>query len=485
MTSEDFQIAIIGSGFSGLGMAIRLKRAGIDSFVIFERADDIGGTWRDNTYPGCACDIPAHLYSYSFEQNPHWSRRYSPWHEIQAYLVRCTDKYGLRPHISFNTEVTEARFDEGAGEWIIQTSSGKTYRANILVSGTGPLNKPVIPDIPGLAEFEGELFHSSAWNHGCDLTGKRVAVVGTGASAIQIIPGIVNQVKKLNVYQRTPPWIVPRWDRPFSRLTRTIFRYLPPLRWAYRALIYWYQEQLAFAFVTNIGAHRLLEKLASSHMKRVIKEPAMREKLTPAYRIGCKRILVADDYYPAIARDHVELVTEPIARVGRRGIITTDGEERAMDAIILATGFAATEFVAPMRIYGRRGTELSALWRDDVESYLGITVAGFPNLFMLIGPNTGLGHNSVVFMLEAQAHYVLKCIRAMRKRRTASIELRETVQREFSRRLQARMQRTTWVSGCRSWYLREDGKNFTLWPGFTVDYWLRTRRLRHGDYEWR
>lgn len=484
MSSKDLRIAIVGSGFSGLGMAIRLKRAGIHSFFILERAGEIGGTWRDNSYPGCACDIPAHLYSFSFEQNANWSRLYSPWHEIQAYLERCTDKYQLRSHIKFNSDVREARFDGSSGKWTILCSSGQTYRANILISATGPLNKPVIPDIRGLGSFAGEWFHSSTWNHDYDLTDKNVAVIGTGASAIQIIPGIVDRVKKLYVYQRTPPWVVPRWDRPFGRVARAVFRQVPPLRWIYRALLYWYQEQLAFAFVTNLGTHKLLEKIAAGHMKRVIKNPAMREKLTPSYRIGCKRILVADDYYPAIARDHVELVTEPIKAFTMHGILTEDGMERAVDAIVLATGFAATEFVAPMKIYGKQGTELGALWRRDVESYLGITVSGFPNFFMLIGPNTGLGHNSVVFMLEAQVHYVLKCIEAMRRKDAASIELRDEVQRAFSKRLQERMQRTTWVSGCRSWYLREDGKNFTLWPGFTVDYWLRTRRFREAHYEW-
>ncbi|MEM7467537.1 MAG: NAD(P)/FAD-dependent oxidoreductase, partial [Pseudomonadota bacterium] len=402
MNDAVFEVAIIGTGFSGIGMAIQLKKAGINNFRIFERAEKLGGTWRDNTYPGCACDVPSHLYSYSFEPNPNWSRKYSSYAEIHAYLENCFNKYQLETQTSFSADIVECAFDDHASEWILKAADGETWRAKFLVVGAGPLNKPQIPNLPGIDTFEGATFHSSEWDHHYDVAGKNIAVIGTGASAIQIVPAIAERVKQLNLFQRTPPWIIPRWDREFSPFMRNLFKWMPPVRWLYRNLIYWYLEQSGMTFVTNTGAHKSAEKLARWHMRKAIKDSDLLEKVTPQYRIGCKRILVSDDYYPAVASDNVELVTEPITKLDRTGVVTADGQHHPVDAVIFGTGFNATEFVTPMRIFGLDGAELSQQWKQSAATYLGISTAGFPNLFFLVGPNTGLGHNSMVFMIEAQ-----------------------------------------------------------------------------------
>jgi cation diffusion facilitator CzcD-associated flavoprotein CzcO len=478
------RIAIIGSGFSGLAMALRLKQEGIDSFTLFERADEIGGTWRDNTYPGCACDIPSHLYSLSFAPNPDWSRKYSPWNEIQEYLLRLVEENDLRRHVRFGADITEARFDAAESTWTLETASGEQFTADFLVSGTGALNKAILPAIPGIDDFEGPSFHSSAWDHEVDLTGKRVAVIGTGASAIQIVPGIVDQVERLDLYQRTPPWVVPRWDHTISRFSKALFRTIPPTRWLYRNWLYWYQEFLGIGFVTNMGLHKVVEKLGRWNMNRAVESEELREALSPDYRIGCKRILVSDDYYPALAREQVEVITDGVERITPRGVVTASGE-REVDAIVYATGFITTEFVTPMKVDGLEGRELGEAWQSDTETYLGMTVAGYPNLFLLFGPNTGLGHNSALFMIEAQVNYIARCLKAMGRSGAKSVDVRSEVQKSFNERIQKRMKNTTWLSGCRSWYLTESGKNITLWPGFTVSYWLKTRRFDAADYHLR
>ncbi|MGR8948969.1 MAG: flavin-containing monooxygenase [Gammaproteobacteria bacterium] len=482
MTDSVLEVAIIGSGFSGIGMGIQLKKAGIKNFQIFERAADLGGTWRDNTYPGCACDVPSHLYSFSFEPNPNWPRKYSPFNEIFAYLKRCFDKHGLAKNTLFNADVSECTFDEHENEWVVKTKGGEAYRAKFLVAGTGPLNKPIIPTFPGVDTFEGESFHSSEWNHDYDLTGKNVAVVGTGASAIQIVPAIAGSVKKLSLFQRTPPWIIPRWDREISPFEQALYKWVPPLRWLYRNLIYWYLEQSGLAFVTNIGAHKNVEKLARWHMKKAIDDPTLRKKVTPDYRIGCKRILISDDYYPALTRDNVDVVTDAISKFDKSGIVTADGKHHPLDAVIYGTGFAATEFVTPMKIYGLDGKELSQHWKHSAETLLGIATAGFPNFFFLVGPNTGLGHNSMVFMIEAQINYIISCLKTLRRNNSTRVELRPDIQHAFSEELQTKMEKTAWMSGCKSWYLSADGKNYTLWPGFTVSYWFKTRKFNPEHY---
>ena len=473
---------IIGSGFAGLCMAIQLRRAGMNSFLILERGADVGGTWRDNTYPGCACDIPSHLYSFSFERQTEWTRMYPTQPEIWDYLKRCVDKYSLGPAIRFRCELRKAVFDEETNLWRVETSQGEPFTARSLVLGMGPLSRPAIPKIPGLDRFEGRAFHSAEWDHSYDLRGKRVAVIGTGASAIQFVPQIAPEVAALHLFQRTPPWIVPKMDRPIHGWERFLFRWAPGYMCLFRNLIYWRQELLALGFTVNPKYMQRVEKFARKHIARSISDPVLRERVTPDYLIGCKRILISNDYYPALERANVELVTEGIAEVRAHSIVTADGKERPVDALIFGTGFRATDLLTPVRIVGRSGLDLNDAWRDGFEAYFGITITRFPNLFMLVGPNTGLGHNSIIFMIEAQVHYVMKCLELLRERGASAMDLRPEVQAQFNHDLQEQMKRTVWASGCKSWYLDERGKNTTLWPGFSFKYWLKTRKVMAGDY---
>ena len=475
-------IVIIGSGFSGLGMGILLKQAGIHSFTILEKAGDVGGTWRDNVYPGAACDIPSHLYSYSFEPNPAWSRAFSPQPEILGYLRRCAKKYGIEPHIRFHAEVERAVFDDATATWTVHTKDGKSLRARALVVGNGALHIPAFPAIEGRESFQGKAFHSARWDHEYDLTGKRVAVIGTGASAIQFVPQIAPKVSKLHLFQRTPPWIVPRLDRAFSDAERSAFERLPIWHRAYRASIYWKLEAQVLGFTSAPVIMKLGAKLAKKHLEASIQDPKLRAALTPNYRMGCKRILLSDDYYPALTRPNVELVTDPIEAITPAGVLTRSGALREVDVIVYGTGFNVSEYIAPIHIQGSGGRDLNTLWRVSPEAYLGITVSGFPNLYLLMGPNTGLGHNSMIFMIEAQVRYALQCIQALRDRGLSSMDVRPDVMTSFNAVLQDKLSRTVWASGCRSWYQTEGGRNSAIWPGFTWAYWLRTRRVELSDY---
>lgn len=479
---RDFPVAIIGAGFAGLGMAIRLQRAGIHSFTIFEAAERVGGTWRDNTYPGCACDVPSHLYSFSFERKADWSRKFGPQQEILEYLERCADRYGLRDHIRLGTPIREARFDEEAGLWRLRTEAGDVFEARALVSGTGPLSVPAFPDIEGLERFRGAMFHSARWDHGYDLSGKRVAVVGTGASAIQFVPRIAPKAERLHLFQRTPPWVLPKPDRDFAAWEKTLFGKVPGLTWAYRTLIYWLWELRGVGFVMNPRILELISRLGRRHIEKSIADPELRRKVMPDYTMGCKRILMANDYYPTLEQEHVEVVPSGVSRITETGLVAEDGTEVEVDAIIFGTGFDPSEFLSGVRVVGREGRELDDVWREGAEAYYGIAVSGFPNLFVLTGPNTGLGHNSMVFMIEAQITFALNAIQALRDGDLAYLDVLPQRQRELNDRLQDRMRKTVWSTGCKSWYLDERGRNYTLWPGFTVEYWLRTRRLDLDDF---
>lgn len=476
------QVLIIGSGFAGLCMAIHLRRAGNDSFLILEKSSEAGGTWLVNTYPGCACDIPSHLYSYSFACSPEWSRMYPTQAEIWHYMLACVDRYGLRPFIRFNSEVSEASFDEVESNWHVRTAHGDRYIARTLVAGMGGLSRPAYPSIPGLDRFQGPAFHSAAWDHAYDLRDKRVAVIGTGASAIQFVPQIAPRVARLHLFQRSPPWILPKFDRPIRPWERAIYRRVPAAMRLFRWLLYWRQELLAAGFTVNPAYLKPVEKLARRHIAAGIADPGLRRKVTPNYTPGCKRLLIANDYYPALERPNVELVTSAIAEIRERAVLTQDGAERPVDALIFATGFRATGLLTPLRVLGRGGVDLNDAWREGLEAYYGITVTGFPNFFLLVGPNTGLGHNSIIFMIEAQVHYVMQCLRLMDRRQAASLEVRPEVQAYFNRDLQRRMARTVWATGCKSWYQDERGKNTTLWPGSTWSYWLQTRHVVRSDY---
>ena len=476
------RIAIIGSGFAGLGMAIRLKQEGIQDFAVLERAEDVGGTWRDNTYPGIACDVPSHLYSFSFAPKPDWSRTYSPGQEIWDYLRDCAERFGVIPHMRFGHEVTGAEWDEEAQVWRLETSKG-AVTCNVLVAGMGPLSEPSLPDIEGIDSFEGRMFHSAQWDHDYDLGGKRVAIIGTGASSIQIVPKIQPKVAELRVFQRTAPWILPHTDRPVTRIEKRLYKLFPGLQRLVRAGIYWSRESLVPGFVMDQRFMKIPEFLGRRQLKRQVPDPELRRKLTPRFRIGCKRILISNDYYPALTKPNVEVVTDAIAEFRPNGIATAGGTLHEVDAVVFGTGFHVTDMPAAQRVRGRGGVLLDDVWKGSPQAYLGTAIAGFPNMFMLIGPNTGLGHNSMVFMIESQLAYVLDCLRKMEERGIATVDVRPEAQARFNERVQARMRGTVWNSGCASWYIDENGRNTTLWPGFTWKYRQLTREFDPAEYE--
>ncbi|CAB3782115.1 Baeyer-Villiger monooxygenase [Paraburkholderia ultramafica] len=480
------RIAIVGSGFAGIGMAIRLLRMGITSFTIYEAAGEIGGTWRDNTYPGAACDVPSHLYSFSFEPNPAWSREFSGQAEILAYLKHCARKYGVERHVRCNASVVSARFDAARQVWQAEIDANGTrepVEADVVIAASGPLSRPAMPQIAGLERFEGKLFHSARWDHAYPLEGKRVAVIGTGASAIQFVPQIQPRVAQLDLFQRTAPWIMPKPDKPVEPRARWLFRHLPFAQRLVRSAIYWQLEARAIAFVVNPKLMKLPMKFCLSYLARRVKNPALRAKLTPNYRLGCKRVLLSSDYYPAVSQPNVDVVTAGIREIVADGIVTDDGVLRRADAIICGTGFQVNDVGAPFNVTGLDGADLGAMWlRDGPQAYLGVSIANFPNFFMIVGPNTGLGHNSMIYMIESQVQYIAECLRALRRRNARTMNLRPDVQRDFNARLQKTMQHSVWVSGCHSWYQTKSGKVTALWPGFTFSFRKRTRRVRPRDY---
>lgn len=517
-------VIIIGAGFSGLGMAIRLKQAGMDDFVICEKSPELGGTWWENTYPGCGCDVRSMLYSFSFAQKTDWSREFAGQAEILEYINDCADKFDLRRHIRFLTEVTALEFDDEADEWRVFTrrvpqvhrrASGgpgtaaqdgspradsgepgdgrptagreeageeRELRARVVVAGFGPLHRPSLPAIPGRDRFAGASFHSAEWDHSYDLRGKRVAVIGTGASAIQFVPRIAGEVAELKVFQRTPPWVIPKPDRAFRPWEHRLFRALPPYRRLYRNLIYWQQEAL-FLIFKHPRLNDAFKKVGRWHLRRQVPDPQLRRRLTPDYDIGCKRMLPSNDYYPALTRPNVELVTGPITEIREDGVVTAAGTAYDVDAIIYGTGFHVTDAFDEAHIMGRNGLKIQDAWRDGIEAYLGVAVSGFPNLFLLLGPHSGLGHNSMIFIIEAQTRYILDCLRLMSRAKARRIEVRADVQRAFNRWVQDKSRDAVWLTGgCKSWYLDANGTNRAAWPASTVAYWWRTRRVRPSDY---
>ena len=477
-------VLIIGTGFSGLGLAVRLKQAGIDDFEILERADSVGGTWRDNRYPGCACDVQSHLYSFSFEQNPDWTRMFAQQPEIERYLQHVADKYDLLKHVRFGANVVAASWDEAAALWRVKTADGRSFSGRVLVSGMGALSNPSIPKIPGLDEFGGKRFHSAQWDHDYDLSGKRVAVIGTGASAIQFVPQIVPKLAHLDLYQRTPPWIMPKPDRAIGNGERRLFRLLPFTQKLMRAGLYAMLETRVFGFVVSPKLMTLVQRVALRHLKRQVPDRALRAKLRPNYTIGCKRVLISDDYYPALTQPQVDVITDEIREIRGNAVVTADGQAREVDAIILGTGFTVQDPIPRGAIFGRNGRDLWDAWHENgVEAYLGASVHGFPNFFMLMGPNTGLGHTSQVYMIESQIAYVMDGIRQMRERGLRAVEVRADVQRRYNEKVQGSVNAAIWnQGGCKSWYLDARGRNTTIWPGFTFVFRNKTRRFRLGDY---
>jgi cation diffusion facilitator CzcD-associated flavoprotein CzcO len=462
---------VVGSGFAGLCTAIKLQEDGETDFLVVEKGSEVGGTWRDNTYPGAACDVPSQLYSFSFAPNPDWSMSFSPQPEIQAYLRRIARESGVLDRFVFDTEVLDAAWDDDTQRWTTTTSAG-TVTSRTLVVGAGGLSEPKLPDIEGIEDFQGEIFHSARWNHDVDLAGKRVAVIGTGASAIQIVPELQRVVDHLDVYQRTAPYVLPRNDRRYTSLERRAFRHLPALQKAYRTAIYWAREAYVPGFTWQPRLALPAKKLALANIAKGIDDPELRARVTPTFEIGCKRILISNDYYPALEADNVDLVTDRIAKVTGDAVVTEDGDERPIDVLVVATGFHTTELPIAERVRGRDGASLADTWRESgMAAYKGTTVHGFPNLFMIVGPNTGLGHSSMVFIIESQVQYIRGAVRGLREKGYGAVEPTAEAQDAWNADVQRRMQRTVWnTGGCASWYLDDHGRNTVLWPRTTFTF---------------
>ncbi len=475
---------IVGAGFSGLCMAIHLRRDKMDSFLIVEKGTDIGGTWHENRYPGCACDIPSHLYCFSFDKNSQWSRMYAGQKEIKAYLKSCVERFQLSPNIRLNTALREAVWNQATGRWQVTLSDGGTVDARVLVSGVGALHVPAYPELSGADQFAGTAFHSAEWNEDIDLEGKTIAVIGTGASAIQFVPRIATLAKKLYVFQRTPAWIVPKPDPLIADSWQNRFRQIPGAMRLFRTFLFIQHEIRVLGFLGNKKLQTAGEQMAREHLSAQVSNETLRAKLTPKYAFGCKRVLGSSDFYPAMMRPNVELVTNAIQEVKEHSIIDAEGIERPVDVIIYGTGFRVTDFFRGLRIVGRDGLEIHEAWRKEVGTYLGITVSGFPNFYMLLGPNTGLGHNSVVLMIEAGTRYIMNCLRLMKRRNLVTLEVKPDVQKRFLEQLRQRLKGTVWqTGGCRSWYQDQaTGENPVLWPGSVISYIRRTRHASLNDY---
>ena len=474
-----YRVAIIGAGFGGIGMAIALEQAGIDDFVILDRADDLGGTWRDNSYPGLTCDVPSQLYSFSFRPW-RWSRRFPARDEILAYLHALVAEHGLGTRLRFNHGVASAEFDEPRAVWTLTLDDDSTLEATAVVCAVGQLGRPILPDIPGRDDFAGPSWHSARWNHEVDLNGRRVAVVGTGASAIQFVPEIAKVASHVDVYQRTPPYVLPKADRPYRDAELTLFDRVPAVRKADRLRIFLYGELLTSGFV--LSPKILAAPMAMWRRQlRVISDPELRAKCVPDYVMGCKRVVFSNDWYPALTRPNVDLVTDQIDWILPDGVATADGTIRPADVIIYGTGFQATQFLTPMQVSGHGGVRLHDAWRDGAQAYFGITVSGFPNFFMLYGPNTNLGGNSIIYMLEGQIGYVLGALRALDQHRLAWLDVRPDVQEKFNTWIQSASRTSVWETGCHSWYT-VGGRNINNWPDYTFLYRYRVRRFDLAAY---
>mgnify|MGYP000120837288 CR=1 FL=1 len=484
-SAVDYEVVIIGTGFAGIGMAVKLQQAGIHSFKLIERADEVGGTWRDNTYPGCECDIQSHLYSLSFEPKADWSKKYSTWNEIRDYIIAVADKHKLRKKIQFNTALSGADFDKDTGTWGVKLSDGSQLKTRILITAVGPLSNPAIPDIVGKESFQGPIFHSAKWDHDIDLKNKKIAVIGTGASAIQFVPRIAKEAEKLMLFQRSAPWVLPKPDRKIFGIEKILYKYLPGWRLAHRASLYWINEFTLRGFLKEKSIIRSVsEWAATKHIHHYIKDKTLRKKLTPDFRFGCKRALLSNEYYPALARDNVAVIDTGVERITETGIIDKSGKAHDVDVIIWGTGFKVDEPLLGVDIIGLDDKNLNSVWKENgFETYYGITVSGFPNAFIFAGPNTGIGHTSLVVMLEAQFSYVMDAIKKIRQKNIKYIDVKEDIQDQFCQRMQDKMVGTAWTSGCNSWYLSDSGKNFTIWPDYTFNYIRQTKNISLEDYQ--
>lgn len=483
MSTHTLDVAVIGGGFAGIGTAIRLKQRGIHDFAIFERGTAIGGTWRDNTYPGAACDIPSRLYSYSFAPNPNWSRTYSGSNEILGYIEAMAAEFRLGPHLRFGHNVTGIAFDEQAGTWEIAVEGhAHPILARTVVLASGPLANASLPDIRGIETYRGHKIHSARWDHDYDFTGKRVAVVGTGASAVQIIPELVDKAASVKVFQRTPGWVLPRVDRRTNGLTKELYRRVPAAEQLARRAWFYGHESVALGVVWNTPLTRVVELVGKAQLRRQVKDPWLRRQLTPDFRAGCKRLLMTDDYYPALQRDNCKLITWPIARISEHGIRTAEGIEHQADCIVFATGFDVSKTGTPIPVVGRDGRVLADEWSRGAYAYKSVAVSGYPNLYLTFGPNSGPGHNSALVYMEAQIDYLVGAIGLILDRDLRMLDVRRDRQDRYNAAIQRKLAATTWNSGCRSWYLTEDGFNATMYPGFATQYVHQLRAVDLDDY---
>ncbi|GIF47166.1 cation diffusion facilitator CzcD-associated flavoprotein CzcO [Asanoa ferruginea] len=482
MTARNIDVLIIGSGFSGIALGRALRLSGRTDFVILEREPDVGGVWRSNTYPGCTCDVPSHLYSFSFAPNPDWSSTYSPQPEIQDYLRRCVDRFALRPHLRANVEVTAARWVDGDQRWHVSTSQGE-WTASVLVSAVGPLTEPKFPDVPGIDRFAGKIMHSARWDHSYNLAGKRVASIGTGASAIQYVPEIADEVGRLFVFQRSAPWITPHDKRPITDAERHAFRSRPIRQKIQRAKVYAAKEAFVLGMAKRPRLMRMLEGPVRRHMERQVGDPALRKAVTPDFTLGCKRILPSNTWYPALQKPSVELVPHALAELREHSVVGADGIEREVDTIIFGTGYHVTDMPFADKVHGRAGTPLNDVWAGSPRAYLGVSVPGFPNYFMLLGPNSGLGHSSMVYMIEAQAEHVKNAISALDRSGATTIEVTQQVYDAYNADIDRRMATTVWeVGGCRTFYQDANGRNATIYPDWTFRYRRQAVRWRADAY---
>ena len=476
---------ILGAGLGGIAMGIQLQKKDRHNFIIVEKGDEVGGTWRDNSYPGCACDVQSHLYSYSFTNKWDWKQRYGGWEEIQNYILDTVNEYAIRQHVRFGLEVNSAVFDSHTALWTVGTTDGQRIQCRFFIIATGSLHHPVIPDIKGLDSFKGKVMHSARWDHDYDLTGKRVASIGTGGSAVQYAPEIADTVAQLDVYQRSAAWVIPRDERAYSNFTKSLFKRFPLLRRLYRARLYLTNEIRVWP-IFNPKIAKMGEYLVKKFIKYQVKDPELREKLTPDYTFGCKRILISNKWYPMFNKQNVELITAGIQQIKENSVVDSLGNERTVDTIILGTGFVVDPrgYMKDFNVQGLPGHDLLQDWKNGAESYLGNTVHGYPNMFQLVGPNALLGHNSIIFMIESQVHYIIECMTELDRRKVSYMNVKQAAQETYNLTIQQRLQGTVWESGCRSWYQQADGKNFVLWPASTISFWKHNRTVQTEHYDW-
>ena len=482
-SNRSVSVGVVGAGFGGVGMGIRLRQEGIEDFEIFERGETVGGVWRANTYPGAACDVPSHLYSFSFAPGYNWSRRYAPQAEILDYMEEITDRFGMRSHLRLGAEVEAAAFDEASGRWTITLAGGESREFDVLVTACGQLTRPQVPRVAGIEDFEGDVFHSAEWDHSVGLAGRKVAVIGTGASAIQFVPEVAKEAAQVTIYQRSAPWILPKTDREYPAWERRVFERFPARVAAARAGFFAFFEAGTYGFTGTSWVLQPLRKVADAYRNSELGDPELRARATPDYEIGCKRVLFTSDWYSTLREPHVELLNGAVQKATATGVVGADNVERDADVIIWGTGFDASRFVSPMEVRGAAGETLDEVWGDSPEAFLGTTVSGFPNLFLMYGPNTNHGSGSVPYTLECQFSYVIDAIRRMREGGLRWIDLKPEVQARWRQEIDRRSRETVWTTGgCTSWYTNDAGRNTNNWVGPWLEFRRRTSRINPGDY---